>query len=179
MTLRVLYIMHNAALGGCAGSLRYLIENLPPGSVEPHVLCPDGPAVAAFRKSGINVLNIPGVSMLQSIAGVPLRGRRLAELARTVWYMRYGGIISKTIKIVQPDVVHLNERGTLQAAAIAFRAGIPVVMHARSVADRRTRWVKTLTDTLTNRYVSRVITIDKSVDWSVRELKHRQVIYNP
>lgn len=177
--IRVLYITHNAALGGSAGSLRYLIENLPPGSVEPYVLCPDGPAVASFRKSGINVLNIPGVSMLQSIAGVPLRGRRLADLAQTVWYMRYGGIISKTIRIVRPDIVHLNDRGTFQAAGIAFRAGIPVVMHIRCVQDRRTRWLKTLTATLTNRYVSRVITIDKSVDWSVRELKRRQVIYNP
>lgn len=177
--LRVLYVMHNAAPGGAARSLLYLIQSFPVGTVEPYVLCPNGPAVPLFEEAGARVFSIPGVSMFMSIAGVPLRGRRLAELLRTLWFMRYGSVIRKTIADVQPDVVHLNERGMFQAAVIARRSGVPVVMHARSVADRRTRWVMRLTSWLTNRFVDRVIAINESVRGSLPGLKRCGVIYNP
>lgn len=117
--------------------------------------------------------------MLQSIAGVPLRGVRMLELARTVWHMRHGRAIRQAIREIDPDIVHLNERGMLQVAWIASRARVPIVMHARSVADRRTKWIKRLTDALTERYVTRIVAIDESVSWSIRELPNRQVIYNP
>jgi len=177
--LRVLYIMHNAAPGGAARSLLYLIESLPPGTVESYALCPNGPMVGHFEKAGVVVLHIPGVSMLLSIAGVPLRGRRLMELIRTIWLMRYGGIIRRVIRSVQPDIVHLNERGMFHAAAIARRAGVPVVMHARSVADNGTGWVRTLANRLINRYVNRVIAINESVRSSLHGVERCQVIYNP
>jgi len=178
-TLRVLYVLHNAIPWGCSSSLRHLIRAFPPGTIEPHVVCPPGPAVRAFQRDGIEVRLIAGVSMLQSIAGVPLRGARILELARTVWYMRHWRTIRNAIREVKPDVVHLNERGMLQAAWLASRAGVPVVMHARSVADRRTKWIKRLTDALTDRYVTRIVAIDESVSWSIRELPRRQVVYNP
>jgi len=171
--------MHSAPPGGAPLSLRYLIENFPTGSVEPYLLCPYGYAVQHFKRAGVTVFHIPGVSMLQSIAGVPLRGLRLLELVRTFSYMRYGHIIRKTIDKVRPDIVHLNERGMLHAARIAHKIGIPVVMHARSLADRRTRWIKYLTDRFTLMYVNRAIAIDESVKRSLRELEYCVVIYNP
>ncbi len=177
--LRVLYVMNNAVPGGAARSLLYLIESFPAGTVEPYALCPHGPMVRHFEKAGVRVLHIPGVSMFLSIAGVPLQGRRLAELIPTVWLMRYGTVIRRAIRDVRPDVAHLNERGMLHAAAIASRAGVPVVMHARSVADRQTRWVVVLTNRLINKYVNRVIAINQSVRLSLRELEQCQVIYNP
>ncbi len=177
--LRVLYITHTAAPGGCAGSLRYLIENLPAGAVEATVVSPDGPALDAFRAAGARVVVVPGVSMLQSIFGVPLAGWRTFEVLRTVWYMRYGGRIRQAIRHARPDIVHLNERGMLQAARIACTEQVPVVAHARSVMDRRTRWVKAIADFALNRYVSLVVPIDESVSWSIRDVRRRQVIYNP
>ena len=87
------------------------------------------------------MLPIGGVSMLHSIVGMPLRGPRLVELGRTVVNLRHGRALREAIEAVRPDIVHLNERGMLQAAVIARRSGAAVVMHARSVADPRPAWL--------------------------------------
>jgi glycosyltransferase involved in cell wall biosynthesis len=171
--------MHTSVLGGSGASLRYLLRHFPPGSVAPTVVCPPGPAAAALQSDGVPVRPIPGVSMLLSIAGIPLRGRRLLELARTIWFMRYGPVLRRAIEEIRPDVVHLNERGMLHAARIAHTAGVPVVMHARSVADRETHWIRRLTTKLLCRHVDRVLAIDHSVRYSLREVPHVEVVYNP
>jgi Glycosyl transferase 4-like domain len=139
--LRVLYVMHTAAPDGSSASLQHLIAHLPREEVEPFVVSPDGPVAEALRRSGVTVLLIDGVSMMHSIAGMPLRGLRLVEIGRTVLNLRHGRALRDAIESVQPDIVHLNERGMLQAAVIARRSGAAVVMHARSVAHPRPAWL--------------------------------------
>jgi glycosyltransferase involved in cell wall biosynthesis len=175
----VLYIAHTAAVSGAGLSLRLLLEHFPPGAINATALCPPGPLVGQLRAKGVVVQPIPGVSMFLSAEGIPLRGLRLLELLRTVWHMRHGGAIRRAIAQIEPDVVHLNDRGMLHAARIARRAGVPVVMHARSVADSGTPWVARLWTALVRRYVDRVIAIDESVRRSLRGLSDVEVIYNP
>jgi glycosyltransferase involved in cell wall biosynthesis len=175
----VLYVLHTSATSGAGLSLRYLIESLPPGAVAAAALCPPGPIADQLRRIGVDVRPITGVSMLVSAEGVPLKGLRLLELLRTVWYTRQGGAIRRAIAELRPDVVHLNDRGMLHAASVAKRAGIPVVMHARSVADPSTRWVARLSSRLIRRSVDRVIAIDESVRRSLGDLPNVDVIYNP
>jgi glycosyltransferase involved in cell wall biosynthesis len=67
----------------------------------------------------------------------------------------------------------------LHAAGVAKRAGVPVVMHARSVADPYARWVARISSRLIKRYVDRVIAIDESVRRSLGDLPNVDVIYNP
>jgi glycosyltransferase involved in cell wall biosynthesis len=177
--LRVLYVMHSGALAGSAESLCLLLESLPPGSVLATVICPPGDVVPRLRRTGATVRSIPGVSMFHSIQGVPLRGPRLLELARTAWMTRYGGAIRAAIRETRPDIVHLNERGMIQAARIASREGVPVVLHARSVAERREGWVRRLSTAAIHRYASRVVAIDESVRSSLADLPGIEVIYNP
>ncbi len=177
--LKVLYVMHTPSPGGAGRSLRYLIEHFSPGEVEATALCPPGPIVDQLRAVGAQVRSIPGVSMFHSAEGISLRGLRLFELLRTVWHMWHGGVIRRAIAEVRPDVVHLNDRGMLHAARIARRAGVPVVMHARSVSDSGTPWVERVSAALARRYVDRVIAIDESVRQSLRGLPNVEVIYNP
>jgi glycosyltransferase involved in cell wall biosynthesis len=119
------------------------------------------------------------VSNFISIAGAPLRGVRLLTLARTVGDLRHGRHLRRIIRSVRPNVVHVNDRGLLQAAAIARAEGVPVVMHARAVADRTTMWVRALSERLIRRSTSVVVPIDDSVGHSLRELPNRRVVYNP
>jgi glycosyltransferase involved in cell wall biosynthesis len=177
--LRVLYVMHSGALAGSAESLCLLLESFPPASVLATVICPPGDVVPRLRRTGATVRSIPGVSMFHSIQGVPLRGMRLLELTRTAWMTRYGGAIRSAIRETRPDIVHLNERGMIQAARIASREGVPVVLHARSVAERKEGWVRRLSATAIRRYVARVVAIDESVRNSLAELPGIEVIYNP
>jgi hypothetical protein len=176
--MRVLYVNHTAALGGCSSSLRILIESFPKGRVTPHLVCPDGPAVDQFRRLGVEVSVIPAVSMLASIAGVPMRGWRRLELLRTAWQVQYGPAVAQAIGRFKPDLVHLNERGMLQAAMIAGRRGVPVVMHARSVVDPTTPVVRRVGTWVMDRYVSCVMPIDESVSQSLVTATPRVVVYN-
>jgi glycosyltransferase involved in cell wall biosynthesis len=177
--IRVLYVMHSGSRAGSAESLCLLLEHLPREAVAATVLCPDGDVIPRLRTTGAEVRLIPGVSMFHSIEGVPLRGLRLLDLARTLWMMRHGGLIRAAIRATDPDVVHLNERGMLHAACVAHREGVPVVLHARSVAERRDGWVRRLTLRSIRRYVARVVAIDRSVRESLPELPNVEVIYNP
>jgi glycosyltransferase involved in cell wall biosynthesis len=179
LPIRVLYVMHSGSPAGSAESLCLLLEHFPPGAVRATVLCPDGEIVPRLRRTGAAVRTIPGVSMFHSIHGVPLRGLRLLELGRTVWMMRHGGRLRAAIRELRPDLVHLNERGMLQAARIAREERVPVVMHARSVAERRDSWVRRLSLRAIRRDVSRVIAIDESVRASLEGVSDVQVIYNP
>ena len=177
--VRVLYLMHSGSPAGSAESLCVLLEHFPPGSVNATVLCPDGEIVPRLRKTGATVRLIPGVSMFHSMQGVPLRGLRLLELGRTVWMMRHGGRIRAAIRETRPDVVHLNERGMLHAARIAHEEHVPVVLHARSVAERRDNWVRRISMRAIRRHVSCVVAIDESVRASLEGLPGVHVVYNP
>jgi glycosyltransferase involved in cell wall biosynthesis len=117
--------------------------------------------------------------MLHSIAGVPLRRQRLVEVGRTLANLRHGSALGAAIDEVRPDIVHLNERGMLQAATIARRAGAAVVMHARSVADPRPGWLVPLSRRVISGNVDRVIAIDESVRRSIAPITDSEVVHNP
>ncbi len=171
--------MHTAAPDGSSASLQHLIANLGREDVEATVVSPDGPVADALRRSGVRVLPIGGVSMLHSIVGMPLRGPRLIELGRTVVNLRHGRALREAIEATRPDIVHLNERGMLQAAVIARRSGAAVVMHARSVADPRPGWLVRLSRRVIARNVDRVIAIDGSVRRSLGAVATADIVHNP
>ena len=175
---RVLYVMHNAAPGGAGNSLRHLAEHLP-YRYEPHVACPEGPARAPLERSGIPVHDLPAVSMLLSNTAAPLTGRRLAYLGRSAWHARHGRRFARILDRLRPDLVHLNEIGMIQAARIAARRRIPVVMHARGVADPDATLPRRILDSLVRRYADRVIAIDESVRRSLGAIPGIDVVYNP
>ena len=177
--LRVLYIAHTMARGGSASSLRLLLSRFPQGAVEAHLLAPPGPARTGFEAMGVRVHTIPALATLDSIAGVPLKGRRLLVLLRALANMRHEDEIRRVLHEVKPDLVHINERGMLHAAGVVRRAGYPVVMHARSVLDRETRWFRWYSYRKYRSDVDRLIAIDQSVRHSLRELDHCDVVYNP
>ena len=177
--VRILYVMHSGSPAGSADSLCLLLEHFRPGAVNATVLCPDGDVVPRLRKAAATVRIIPGVSMFHSSEGVPLRGLRLLELGRTIWMMRHADRIRAAIRETRPDVVHLNERGMLHAARIAHEQGVPVVLQARSVAERREGWVRRLSMREMGRHVSRVVAIDESVRASLEGIPNLEVIYNP
>jgi glycosyltransferase involved in cell wall biosynthesis len=177
--LRVLYCAHTLALGGSAASLAALIAHIPAGEVEAHLLAVPGPAMRSFEPIVQSTETIPSFVRVDSLAGAPLRGRRLLTLLRALPALRYASRLKQAIKRVNPDIVHLNERGMLHAAFVASRCGVPVVMHARAVADRSVGWHRRLTLRVVSRCVARVIAIDESVRHSLRELPRCEVVYNP
>lgn len=177
--MRVLYVCMTSARGGSARSLRFLIEAFPPGRVEAHVLCPPGPAVEEFRAAGAAVHVSPGVSHFPLVAGAPIRGLRWLVLLRSLWNLRYGNDVLRAIRAAKPDLVHLNDHGMWQATSFAFRLGLPIVTHARSVCDRGNGFLKAINERVLKTRSAAVIAIDESVRRGIREVPGVRVVYNP
>lgn len=177
--LRVLYFLGTGATGGAYRSLRFLIDAFPAGAVEPHVVCVEGPAAAAFRDHGVTVTTLPAVSSFMNTAGGPLRGPRHLTLLRTAWHLRHGELLRRTLARVRPHLVHVNEWFYLQAARIADRAGIPVVLHARSAQERDVRWASRFAERFIDRHADVLVSIDESVRHSLRDVPRSVVVYNP
>jgi glycosyltransferase involved in cell wall biosynthesis len=87
--------------------------------------------------------------------------------------------VRHAIRTIKPDLLHLNDHGMYQAALLGRQAGIPVVMHMRCVADRESGWQSALLRSCARRFIDRLVAIDESVKWSIREIPSCRVIYNP
>lgn len=177
--IRVLYVNHMDSPTGAVRSLRFLVESFPPGAVSAHVLSPPGRAADFLRAGGMTVIPIKGVFLLQNMTGQPIEGTRWAILMRELWRLRHGAAIRRAIRDLRPDLVHLNEHGMFQAAAIARSERTPVLMHVRCVADRRIRWQTEITRRMLSRFVDRLVAIDRSVARSLQGIAPCRVVYNP
>lgn len=177
--LRVLHFLGTGATGGAYRSLRFLLEAFPERSVEPHVVCVEGPAAAAFRSHGVPVTTLPAVSSFVNTAGGPLSGPRHLTLLRTAWHLRHGKLFAHALGQIRPHVVHVNEWLYLQATRVADLAGLPVVLHARSAQNRDARWACRLAERFIDRHVDVLVSIDESVQRSLRNVTRSVVVYNP
>jgi len=175
---RVMYMDYTGAGGRAARSLELLIRNLPAGSVEAFLLTPAGPKVGAFREAGVEVITIPAMMNLRSVVGVPLQGMRWLTVIHALGCLRHGKRVRDAIRQVRPDLVHLNEQGMYQAAWLCWQMGIPVVAHARSIADRGNRLLEKIR-TRFAKCVNTAIAIDESVRLSLVDFHECHVIYDP
>jgi len=91
-----------------------------------------GPTIEDAHMLGGQILVSP---MFWSIRAAPLRGRGSIELVRTLWFMRYGLSVRRAITNSVADIVH-SMMGHVSRRRDRRRSGVPVVMHARTVADR-------------------------------------------
>lgn len=176
--LKIAYIHHCPEKGGASKSLCNLIKSFPPDKIDPIVLCPRGPVIEMFANASINVCEITPLSEIQDSSGTPLKGRRLLLLLRTLIRLKNNHELISKINKINPDIVHINERGLIFTARIIKKSGYPVVMHARNVPSNEVRWANELSNRLINRYVDRVIAIDGSVRNSLKGIKRIDVVYN-
>ena len=135
----VLYVHHRPELGGAPQSLRYLIENLDRDRFTPHVYCPPGPAAESFASAGAQIHH-GEVAAFTHIWASTYGGRRwllfARELGRTP---RHIASFSRLLRQHNFAIVHLNDSPLIAAAALARRAGIPVVWHLRSALSSEGR----------------------------------------
>lgn len=180
MPIKVLYLhAFGNSIDGSILSLLHLIKSFKAGEVWARVICPPGRVAEFLQANGVEWRRLPAVSLLLSSAGIPMRGFRRLDVMRALWNTRHGGVIRRLIYEWKPHLVHLNERGMLHAAYIVDQLGVPVIMHARNVADPRNEMVHGYSIRLINRHVTFTIAIDESVRSSLRGITHCEVVYNP
>lgn len=177
--MRILFIHHSPVFGGASKSLSLLIKELTKRGNSVHVVCPGGKPRSVFEKAGASSSIVAGVSSFDNSYGVPTRGLRWLVVGYNVLKIASERGLRDVIKNFRPDVVHVNDRGLIHSAFIAWKVGVPVVMHARYVSSMRATWYKRFTDRLIVKYVDYMVAIDKSVERTLPSGVESAVIYNP
>jgi glycosyltransferase involved in cell wall biosynthesis len=124
-------------------------------------------------------VTLPAISSFVNTAGGPLSGLRMLTLLRTVLHLRHGRVLADALSEIRPHLVHVNEWFYLQAVSIADRAGLPVVLHARSAQDREVFWASLLAEAFIERHTDVMVSIDASVQRSLSGVRRSAVVYNP
>ncbi|MGH3050824.1 MAG: glycosyltransferase family 4 protein [Gaiellaceae bacterium] len=165
----VLFVHHRSELGGAPTSLSYLIRELDRDRYEPHVYCPRGPAAELFRSVGATVHTGP-VATFTHIWASTYSGRRWLlfghELARLPAHV---AAFSRVLHCQRFGIVHVNDSPLVAAAALARRAGIPVVWHLRSSlpdngGEVRSRLLRAAIGRLANASIAITTEIARSFD---------------
>lgn len=174
--MKVLYVHHNPDKGGSSNSLRYLLEELPE-DVDIHISSPEGIAFERFKKITPNLYPSSIPPILFTTSGVKLGWLRLLLALRGV--KSFNKELEKTLDLVKPDIVHLNEIALISVADFCKKKGYKVVMHARVVAHHQYKRYTKYASKVINRSVDNLICIDGSVSHVLPDVKRKSIVYNP
>lgn len=135
--VRILYVHHRPELGGAPTSLVHLLDSLDRDRFEPHVYCPDGPVAQLFSDAGATV-HTGSIAAFTHIWASTYRGRRWLLLGREGTKLpRHLIEVERILRARRFGLVHLNDAPLLASAAVARRAGLPIVWHLRSALPTR------------------------------------------
>lgn len=179
MVLKILYVHHCGSAGGAGNSLLYVLRNLHVMGHEIHVVTQHGEMTNRFKEVTPNVYEIEGVPVAFTAEGFGILRTLFVNLkSRLLW--RGVRKVCSIVNQVQPDLIHLNEIGMFSLAkALKKEFNIPIVMHARTVPNRKQSYYLNWFSKMTNAYVDHLICISNSVANLYPNIKHKSVIYNP
>ncbi|MDB5796424.1 MAG: hypothetical protein JWP36_326 [Paucimonas sp.] len=134
--ISVLYLHHAGIFGGASRSLFEMIDNLPPGTVRPHLVTQRGVVAGLARQRGIPVIEAAGISQLDNTRYSHYRGSRWLLVLRELAWL--GPTLLALWKARQSwrdlDIIHINEATMLPAAWLCrLLFDCPTVLHVRSV----------------------------------------------
>ncbi|MGV3596867.1 MAG: glycosyltransferase [Bacteroidota bacterium] len=156
---RVLYIHQDGLITGSAISLRHFLSAINRDKFEPIVLlAQEGPARHLYEELGIEVVvetfkrfwTFPGPNWYS-----PTNFKQLKALLPDKQLAAF-------IKKINPAIIHINDKASINAGISIKGAGIPVVQHSRSsyciTAAKINKW---LSATAINRFADAVIAISE------------------
>lgn len=181
MAIPVLYIHHAGIFGGASRSLLELIDNFPPGTLEPRLITQRGSVAELARKRSIAVIDAVGISLLDNTQYSHYRGKRWILLARELAWLAPTFLALLRARRRWPDlaIIHLNEATMLPVFWMCrLLFSCPIIVHVRSVqrshqGSWRTRLVARML-----KQADAVISIDQTVRASLPSGIAAQVVHN-
>lgn len=177
--MKILYLHHCGSTGGAGNSLLFILSKLKQMDHEIHVITQLGEMTHKFKKITPHVYEIKGVPVEFTAEGfglfrtlfVNLKSKRLRKGIRQV---------CSIVNDIQPDLIHFNEIGMFSTAeALKGKFDIPIVMHARTVPNRKYKFFIRRFTKKTIAYVDQMMCITKSVANLYPGIENKRVIYNP
>jgi glycosyltransferase involved in cell wall biosynthesis len=137
---RALYFQHASELGGSIISLLTLIEHLDPSRYLASVCClSNSTTVVSFYEShGISPLVAEGEMFRHTTGGWWSLASPRGIASLVYWLAQLPGAVSRmsrVIRMIKPDIVHLNSLTLAPYAPFLRRLGVPVVLHVRETVQ--------------------------------------------
>lgn len=180
--LKVLYIHHSGVFGGASRSLLEMISSFPSGSVNPVVLLPKGSSSMAFERQGIDTILTSGLSQFDNTSYGHYRGFRWLIILREIFLLPATYLSIKKAKTRlqnEVDLIHVNEITNLPSVVLASRIfKKPIVLHVRSLQRSPNGLRNRLIYKVIKKFVTSIITIDKTVARSLPTTLNKHVIHN-
>ena len=176
--MKIVYVHHCGSTGGAGNSLYFLLSKLVLEH-EIHIITQQGEMVDKFKLLTPHVYEIRGIPVLFTAENFGYIRTIFVNLKSFFYYKEVAKVVA-IISEIEPDIVHLNEIGMFSLAKkVKQKLRIPVVMHARTVPNRKYKLLLNLFTNQCNRFVDQLICITKSVAHLYPEILHKSVIYNP
>jgi|LakMenEpi03Aug12_release.lakeMendotaPanAssembly.Ray.scaffolds.fasta_scaffold44429_3 glycosyltransferase involved in cell wall biosynthesis len=147
--MKILFFQHAVGRGGATVSLRYLVSGLVERGHDVHVALNAGGRELAEIYTGVGaechvVSTIPSFLHTTAAHVSPLAPRTLLATAKMITRLPAAGrSLQQLVKVLSPDVIHLNS-ATLGPTALALRScGVPLVWHVREAPPFRSRGLRT------------------------------------
>lgn len=182
MKIPVLYIHHTGVFGGASRSLLELITAFPPGSVSARLITPRGNVARFFGNSGVETLEVSGISQFDNTRYGYYRGMRWLILLRELWFLvpTIAAIVRSKRHWPDTEIIHVNEAVVPVAVILAktvFRK--PVIVHVRSIQDARSGRLRVrIFRYVLQRYADAIIAIDETVGRSLPPGMLCEIIHN-
>lgn len=176
--MKVVYIHHAGYFGGSSRSLGLFLPHLQKKGIEVYVITPPGTAADFFKKITPNVITISHRSfpLLMTVVGMknnPFHFLRNYSMVKNI------GRIKEIISDISPDLVHCNEWGMVPIAEMVKKMRIPVVMHARTMPEKKYSYFNNYAIDKVAKFCDHLICITGSVHNVFDEIKNKSIIYNP
>lgn len=180
---RILYVHHGKGRGGAPLSLLYLILGLDKNLYEPHVVfLYDSEMMALYRRHGIPVYGPVNHSDFAHTKIWWYRWYHPHHIFRA-WkdlFMTAFVIAPRFLKLINPDVIHLNTSSLIGWAYAASARHIPVVWHVREpLAEGYLGLRKRFVRAMVARYASKIVPISQADAMPWAENVKTNVVYNP
>jgi glycosyltransferase involved in cell wall biosynthesis len=178
--MRILFLNPSAAFGGASKSLIEMYAKVQLSGGKGSVVTPFGSATAAFRDTGLDVIETRGLTQFDNTRYGHYRGLRWLITMRELMFVPSSLHAVWRVRKHDFDLIHLNELTLLPLGILAKRLlRRPMVVHVRSLQRTpstgwRTRW---LTACL-RRHADAIVAIDHTVAATLDNLLTVDVVHN-
>lgn len=172
--MKIVFVHQDGLMTGSAISLMNLIKGLKNMSLEMHVfLFKDGPLKNELIKMGLNVEVVPTHGFWTAPGGKTISRDFLNNIKALFPNLK----LRKKIKILKPDILHINDKAALNSGISTIGLGIPIIQHLRSTYyPTKSTLGKLLSKIIINLYSDVLIGIseDEAIDFK----KNAYIIHN-
>lgn len=127
--LRILYIHQDGLITGSAISLLNMLNGFKKGMVDAQIIFfQDGPAVKKFEEFGYKVHVCKTYGFWTTPGPKWYHRGNINNLKALIPNLK----LRKLIKIIKPDIIHVNDKAAINATISSLGLSIPIIQHLRS-----------------------------------------------